>query len=66
MKRKSPGSVPLSEKRLLSIDEFRTYTSLGRNSALKLSIEAKCRIQCGKRILIDRVKFDEWSEKNCK
>ena len=31
MKRISPISVPLSDKRLLSVDEFRTYCGLGRN-----------------------------------
>lgn len=64
MKRESPLSVPLSDKRLLSVDEFRTYSGLGRNSALKLATEAKCRIIYGKRVLIDRVKFDEWCAKN--
>ena len=64
MKRKEPLSVPLSDKRLLSVDEFRTYSGLGRNAALKLAIEAECRIIYGRRVLIDRVKFDEWCTKN--
>lgn len=64
MKREAPLSVPLSDKRLLSIDEFRTYCGLGRNSALKLATDAKCRIVYGKRVLIDRVKFDEWCSEN--
>lgn len=64
MKRESPVSVPLSEKRLLSVDEFRTYCGLGRNSALKLATESQCRIYQGRRLLIDRVVFDEWCSEN--
>ena len=63
MKRKEHCSVPLSEKRLLSIDEFQAYCGLGRNSALKLSEEANCRVIYGRRILIDRIKFDKWCDK---
>lgn len=59
MKRITPIDVPLSDKRLLSVDEFRTYCGLGRNSFLKLAIEAQCRIVIGRRLLIDRIKFDE-------
>ena len=43
--------TPLSDKRLLSIKEFQIYTGLGRNSALKLSITAKCRIYVGRSIV---------------
>lgn len=64
MRKKELLSVPLTEKRLLSIPEFQTYCGLGRNMALKISIEAKCRIIYGKRILIDRIRFDEWCENN--
>ncbi len=64
MKRKEPLSVPLSDKRLLSMDEFRTYCGLGRNSAMKLAAKAGCRISEGRRVLIDRVKFDRWCEEN--
>lgn len=55
--------TPLSDKRLLSIKEFQIYTGLGRNSALKLSITAKCRIYVGRRVLIDREKFDKWCDR---
>ena len=64
MKRISPISVPLSDKRLLSVDEFRTYCGLGRNSSLKLAAEAQCRFFQGRRLLIDRIKFDEWCARN--
>ncbi|RFZ75729.1 hypothetical protein DS742_27360 [Lacrimispora amygdalina] len=64
MKRKEVLAIPLSDKRLLNITEFQSYSGLGRNSALKLSKEAKCRVKYGKRILIDRKKFDIWCEEN--
>lgn len=60
MKRIPPVAVPLSDKRLLSVDEFQAYCGLGRNSSLKLAAKAKCRICQGRRLLIDRIKFDEW------
>lgn len=55
-----PVTVPLSDKRLLSVDEFQAYCGLGHNSSLKLATKAKCRICQGRRLLIDRIKFDEW------
>lgn len=64
-KESSPTYTPLSDKRLLSIKEFMIYASIGRNTALKLSQTANCRIPIGRRILIDRVKFDEWCHLNC-
>lgn len=64
MKRIAPNTTPLTEKRLLSVDEFRIYCGLGRNSSLKLAIKAKCRIFEGRRLLIDRIKFDQWCEEN--
>lgn len=61
----SPTYTPLSEKGLLSIAEFMTYASVGRNTAIKLSHTAHCRVAIGRRVLIDRVKFDEWCHSNC-
>lgn len=61
----SPTHTPLSAKGLLSIAEFMTYASIGRNTALKLSKTAHCRVVIGRRVLIDRVKFDEWCHSNC-
>lgn len=62
MKRKELLPIPLSDKRLLSIQEFQSYCGLGRNCALKLSKSANCRVKYGRRILIDRKKFDKWCE----
>ena len=50
--------IPLSEKRLLTISEFQAYASIGRNNAFKLIRQAGCEIRIGKRIFVDRVKFD--------
>ena len=58
-------TIPLSEKRLLSIPEFQAYASIGRNNAFKLIRLAGCEIRIGKRVFADRVKFDAWcSEQN--
>ena len=66
MKVRTPLEVPLNEKRLLSIDEFQTYTGLGKNKALELAKKAKCRFACDiRRLLFDRVQFDKWCEDNC-
>lgn len=66
MKRKDLSSVPINQKRLLSILEFQAYCGLGRNRALELSKKAKCRVETGnRRILIDRILFDEWCNQNC-
>lgn len=46
--------------RLLGINELMSYTSLGRNNALRLGKEAKAMIRMGKRVLYDRKKIDEW------
>ena len=64
MKRISPISVPLSDKRLLSVEHLRTKIIKKKNSSLKLAAEAQCRIFQGRRLLIDRIKFDEWCARN--
>lgn len=55
------------EKRLLNIVEFQTYAGgIGRNSAFKLAKEAGIRVKIGRRVLIDREKFDLWVKENSK
>lgn len=47
--------------RLLNMKEFAIYAGrLSRNTASRLSIESDCRIRVGRRVLIDREKFDAW------
>ena len=57
--------IPLNEKRLLAIPEFQLYASIGRNNALKLAKESGAEIRIGRRLLIDRVKVDEWCSSQC-
>lgn len=54
--------IPMSEKRLLNIREFQIYASVGRNSAFSLAEEAGAIFHWGRRILVDRVKFDAWCD----
>lgn len=66
MNTRKPLEVPLNEKRLLNMEEFQTYTGLGKNKAIELAKKAKCRFDSGnRRLLFDRVKFDKWCDDNC-
>lgn len=47
-------------RRLMDTDELRTYTSLGRNKAMELGINAGAKIKIGKRTLWDRTKIDQY------
>ncbi|MGE9943108.1 DUF6462 family protein [Bariatricus sp. SGI.161] len=55
-------NIKLTEKRLLNMTEFQAYTSVGRNSAMKLAHESGTEVRIGRRVLVDRVKFDEWCD----
>lgn len=57
MRKTSSTSV---ENRLMSTEELRAYTSLGRNSAMKLGDEIGARVQIGKRVLWDKAKIDQY------
>lgn len=46
--------------RLLDIGGLMNYTSLGRNSALKLGHNASAIVRVGKRVLYDRRKIDKY------
>ena len=56
--------VMLSDKRLLSVPEFCAYTSTGRNKAMEMAALAGAISRMGKRVLIDRVKFDVYCDQN--
>lgn len=56
--------VRLDEKRLLCIEEFCTYVSIGRENGMKLAEAATAVLRVGKRVMVDRVKFDRWCDKN--
>lgn len=59
-----PVFVRLSDKRLLSVTEFCTYTSSGRNRAMDMAEAAGAVSRMGRRVLIDRVKFDRYCDNN--
>lgn len=48
------------QPRFLGIEEFMTYTSLGRTSAMKLGKEIGCTMRVGKRVLYDTRKADQY------
>lgn len=52
----------LDEKRCLTINEFQEYFSIGRNNALKLARQSGAIIRIGRKILVDRIVFDEWPD----
>lgn len=60
MKKTDMQLVPINQKRCLTVEEFQTYCSIGRNNALKLIKKSNTGIRVGKKILVDRVAFDKW------
>ena len=48
------------QPRFLGIEEFMTYTSLGRTSAMRLGKEIGCTMRVGRRILYDTRKADQY------
>lgn len=53
-------SVPLNEKRCLTVEEFQAYIGVGRNNALKIIKKSGCGKKIGRKILVDRIAFDMW------
>jgi hypothetical protein len=54
----------LSDRRLLSIEDFCDYASVGRNVGMDMAKEADALFKAGRRVLIDRVKFDHYCDQN--
>ncbi len=50
-------------KRLVDIDGFMAYTSLGRNKAAEMGESIGCRVKVGKRILYDLRKTDQYFDR---
>lgn len=50
----------LTEKRLLRLKEFCVYSGLGQNMARKLAKEIGIEKRIGRKVLYDRILFDEW------
>lgn len=61
---KSKVVVTLSDKRLLDVNEFCMYASVGRNTALELMKTTGALFRVGRRTLVDRVKFDRWCDEH--
>lgn len=59
MHKRTESSIGV-QSRLLGIEEFMTYTGLGRTSAMKLGKEIGCTIRVGKRVLYDTRKADQY------
>lgn len=57
---KGTSVISLTDKRLLDIGEFSIYTSVGTAAARELAETANAIFKIGRRILVDRVKFDQW------
>ena len=56
--------VTLSDKRLLSIDEFCTYAGIGYCSARSVAETTGALFKVGRRVLVDRAKFDRYCDEN--
>lgn len=53
--------IPLTERRLLSIKDFRAYAGgIGDGMARKLAKEICAVVHIGDRLMVDRLRFDEW------
>ena len=55
-------NMTIKDKRLLDINEFKEYASVGRNTAIELAKESGAVFRCGRRFLVDRVRFDRWCD----
>jgi Excisionase from transposon Tn916. len=56
--------ISLSDKRLLSMDEFAIYTSMGMNRTRELAELSGALFRAGRRLLVDRAKFDRWCDEH--
>lgn len=56
--------MPLTEKRLLNLDEFCCYSGMGQKTARKFAKAAGIEKRIGRRVLFDRALFDEWCNNN--
>lgn len=56
--------ISLSDKRLLSMDEFAIYTSMGMNRTRELAELSGALFRAGRRLLVDHAKFDRWCDEH--
>ncbi len=62
MNKQKTLTVPLNEKRCLTVKEFQIYMSIGRNNALRLIKKSHCGRKVGRKILVDRIAFEQWMD----
>ncbi|MFW5670609.1 MAG: hypothetical protein ACOCM4_15550, partial [Acetivibrio ethanolgignens] len=62
MRLRTPN-LTTGETRLMDTAEIMSYTSLGRNNAMKLGEEIGAKVKVGKRVLWDKVKIDTYINK---
>lgn len=60
MRQRNDNLTVSTKARLMDTEELRAYTSLGRNSAMKLGEEIGAKVRIGRRVLWDRVKVDQY------
>lgn len=60
MRQRKDSLTGNTSARLMDTEELRAYTSLGRNSAMKLGEEIGAKVQIGRRVLWDRAKVDQY------
>lgn len=58
--RQRTNDLEAGNARLIDTEELRSYTSLGRNSAMKLGEKIGAKVKIGRRVLWDRRKIDEY------
>lgn len=58
--RQRTNDLEVGNARLMDTEELRSYTSLGRNRAMKLGEEIGAKVKIGRRVLWDRRKIDEY------
>ena len=57
-------TMTLSDKRLLSMDEFSIYASCGIVKAREVAATTGALFNIGKKCLVDRAKFDKYCDEN--
>lgn len=63
-RKKADTVITLSDKRLLDMEEFSIYASVGICTARALAKTACSIFRCGNRVLVDREKFDRWCDEH--
>lgn len=63
-RKKADTIITLSDKRLLDMEKFSIYASVGICTARELAKTSGSVFRCGNRVLVDRKKFDCWCDEH--